>query len=385
MVTKVNVVLLLAVQAVKLRTGGLLLAGKDVPREGVHEKAGADESIVDLDDCACEEMPDSGTATVALQTRQEVADCGNETNGCDTVMFVHYHKTGCRLSRELLDLFFNGHGKAMAREMEGPLERRVGGSCPSLVSLTEHKQFVMEAPDLDECSVGSTFPADTKVVHFVRDPYRMAVSGFLYHTQAPTPEKWVLQKLPICGNDTHVQMMSQTLGLDIEPVRHLYETLSEQVRHFGRRANFYEDLRGLDRKEGLRLWTSFAICSGMHQAGGDMVRMPFNAQWFAKNKMRVHTIYMDEWIGQTQAEFSGLYDFLGITSLPRNISEVQPQNIFHPEGRVKSHNHFHSAGRGRRQHVTEGKISERERDRLIAALRADDVLRPYLDLMHGAK
>merc|ERR1719456_1331030 len=102
-------------------------------------------------------------------------------------------------------------------------------------------------------------------------------------------------------------MMSQALGLDIEPVRHLYETLYEEVR-----------------QKGLRLWTSFAICSGMREAGGDIVRMPFNAQFFAQSKLRVHTIYMDDWIGRTQAEFSGLYDFLGITSVPRDIDEVKP-------------------------------------------------------------
>merc|ERR1719263_1312069 len=129
--------------------------------------------------------------------------------------------------------------------------------------------------------------------------------------------------------------MSQALGLDLEPVRQLYETLYAEVRSRGRRANFYQDLLGLRRQDGLRLWTSFAICSGSHQAGGDIVRMPFNAQWFAKNKMRVHTVYMDEWIGQTQAEYSGLYDFLGVTSVPRDINEVQPQNIFHPEKRAR--------------------------------------------------
>lgn len=311
-------------------------------------------------------------------------------------MFVHYHKTGCVLSRELLDLFFNGNGKAMRREMEGPLgSRDDGGSCPSLVSSTEHRQFVMEAPDLDECAVGSTFPADTKVVHFVRDPYRMAVSGYLYHTQDPTPEQWVLNKLPTCGNATQVQLMSKALGLDIEPVRHLYETLYEQVRHKGRRANFYQDLLGLDREQGLRLWTSFAICSGMNQAGGDLVRMPFNAQWFAKNKMRVHTIYMDEWIGQTQAEFSGLYDFLGITTVPRDIDEVKPQSIFHPGGtshpeHAKTENsllrgNIRPRVKDRFKHVTQARISQKEKDQLIASLRADDVLRPFLDLMHKAK
>merc|ERR1719506_2289255 len=103
---------------------------------------------------------------------------------------------------------------ALVRKLEGPLASRDGdGSCPSLVASTEHRQLVMEAPDLSECTVGSTFPADMKVVHFVRDPYRMAVSGYLYHTQDPTPETWVLDKLPSCGNDTQVQMMSQALGL----------------------------------------------------------------------------------------------------------------------------------------------------------------------------
>jgi hypothetical protein len=309
-----------------------------------------------------------------------------EPGACDTVMFVHYHKTGCVLSRELLDLFFNGKGEAVARKREGPLERRAGASCPSLVSLTEHRQLVMEAPDLNECQVGSTFPADTKVVHFVRDPYRMALSGYLYHTQDPTPETWVLNKLPTCGNDTQVQLMSEALGLDIEPVRRLYATLYEQVRHRGHQANFYQDIRGLGREQGLRLWTSFAICSGTQQAGGDILRMAYNAQWFERNKLRVHTIYMDEWMGQTQTEFSGLYDFLGIRSLPRDINEVQPQNIFHPAAAAEAPLYLGEPaerGRARRQHLTGAKISGTERDRLIAALRADTVLRPFLDLMHG--
>jgi hypothetical protein len=338
--TKLNLALLLAVEAIKLRTGGGSLSAK-----------------------------------TALETREEVhvGDCSKETGGCDTVMFIHYHKTGCVLSRELLDLFFNGNGKAMLRAMEGPLGKRNGGSCPSLVRLTEHKQLVMEAPDLNECTVGSTFPADTKVVHFVRDPYKMAVSGYVYHTEGLTPEMWVLEKLPTCGNATQVPIMSQALGLDIEPVRHLYETLYEKfARRSPRAPNFYQDLKGLDRVDGLRLWTSFAICSDMEQAGGDLVRMPFNAQWLAKNKMGVHTIYMDDWIGHTQAEFSGLYDFLGITSLPRDINKVKPQNIFHPARQDKVH-------------VTQAKISEREKDQLIAALRADSVLRPFLDLMHKPK
>ncbi len=32
---------------------------------------------------------------------------------------------------------------------------------------------------------------DVRVIHFVRDPFDMVISGFLYHSQIPAPEKWL--------------------------------------------------------------------------------------------------------------------------------------------------------------------------------------------------
>ena len=77
-----------------------------------------------------------------------------------------------------------------------PQRRHMENSqCPKRFNLERGKMYVQESPDLF-CSDEAILEAmnaskgGTKIIHFVRNSFDMAMSNYFYHSQDPSPEKW---------------------------------------------------------------------------------------------------------------------------------------------------------------------------------------------------
>ena len=103
-------------------------------------------------------------------------------------IFIHYHKTGHDLVNSVVDIF-TGQVKASKYV---PQKKRIN-------ILGQIKDFhqdivVLHAPDMlfDWNLIFQSKERDPRIVHFVREPYDMVMSGYLYHSQNPSPssESW---------------------------------------------------------------------------------------------------------------------------------------------------------------------------------------------------
>ncbi|KAL7533837.1 hypothetical protein ACHAXR_005480 [Thalassiosira sp. AJA248-18] len=294
------------------------------------------------------------------------------------IFIVHYHKTGYVLSRELKNLvreievktnrpnddpakYLNPvkyevsglddeTGERVAFDQVGnwarsafPQRRHSGKTdCPKQFDLKMGKIYVQESPDLfcsdsDILSAMSASKGGTKIIHFVRGAFDMAMSNYFYHSQEPTPEKWV-----------HTDDPCQHLYMDEEPLSsHIVPTLASWVNRTAKgnevtqqqmdgiadmckslyqnksslkQSTFYEHLLKLDKTDGLRLATAqMTVASGeanRHMAGGDILRMANNLVKFEnlrqtpKSNIHLLTVSMDEFIKDTANSTMQFLDFI---------------------------------------------------------------------------
>ncbi len=238
-----------------------------------------------------------------------------------TFMIIHYHKTGHDISKKMYDLIRNGYN---SRKIFGvPYNyKRVHDEetkCPKFGKIFPGMISVVTAPNLF-CSSdkfrqiliqswGNTTRARTirgtlrrlkgfKIIHMVRNPYNMAISNYFYHSQVPSPEKWVHWARPCTykyydnssGGRLHGENNSSNAPNDYDSVKSLIlptltEISSQQFdnaytlcrslfrnetsSNFFRKnttisttkPSFYDHLLNLDTNDGLRLATSQMIIS----------------------------------------------------------------------------------------------------------------------------
>lgn len=291
----------------------------------------------------------------------------DQDNYHDYAVFItHYHKTGYVLSRELKNLVqeieiqarrpdlkdqFKGHVKFEVSGIDEESRERfafdqVGNwvrsafparqhdsttQCPKNFQLKKGTIYAQESPDLfcsDEeivSALGSSHKGGTKIVHFVRNPYDMVMSNYFYHSQDPTPEKWVHVDDP-CeqfydDGETLTSHVVNTLALEldeeVESMQHVMDGIVAMCRELYqskeplKEASFYEHLRELDQYDGLRLATAqMTVSSGLanrHLAGGDILRMANNLIKFKhlrdastpNNRIELLTVSMDDFIKNT--------------------------------------------------------------------------------------
>jgi hypothetical protein len=129
------------------------------------------------------------------------------------ILMIHYHKTGFVLSRDLrshaiqlFNQYIMDRGLNPALNFTMPSKKTWGSIqrprqfgpnlCPGVFDLQRGVIHVQESPDF-YCNVdemarillqdeGHYERVRTKIVHFVRNPYSMALSNYYYHAQVPT-------------------------------------------------------------------------------------------------------------------------------------------------------------------------------------------------------
>mmetsp|Transcript_1588 Transcript_1588/g.3372 ORF Transcript_1588/g.3372 Transcript_1588/m.3372 type:complete len:600 (+) Transcript_1588:13-1812(+) len=186
----------------------------------------------------------------------------------------------------------------------------------------------------------NTTPVKVKIVHFVRNPFEMVISNYRYHSQDPTPEKWVHIDDPCqhlygdgvsladhviptlasgWNNHSPIELDSSshnsssssynnTLRQTLSDITSLCHTLYRSDPAT-RNKTFYEHLRHhLDEWDGLRLSTAQMIAASSaangHLAGGDVLRM-------ANNVVRLEGLRAREERWRRRADDSGSDDNYG--------------------------------------------------------------------------
>ncbi len=134
----------------------------------------------------------------------------------------------------------------------------------------------------------------SKVVHFVRDPYDMALSGMLYHSQQPAPEGWLTSTLnPCTSNESDIEKFVTVLatyhaGLSktailhsIGKIRNLCHEIYQEISLESQIPSYHKALTLLmnhqQEYKALQLETCRSILSKFPGAGGDILRMTANA------------------------------------------------------------------------------------------------------------
>jgi len=228
----------------------------------------------------------------------------------------------------------------------GPLSKRskgkpihtTRGTKFQLQSSTIH---IQESPDLF-CSVDdlldtmSLAKAGTKIIHLIRNPFEMTMSNFFYHSQTPTPEKWVHMDEPCqhlypnnkslssyvipaltswARNRTDIPKVTQT---DLDDIVDMCLTLWRN-RDDLRNATFYEHLLKLDKADALRLATAqmtiASSAANRYLAGGDLLRMANNIIKFenmqaSSSNIQVLSMPMGDFITDTKNATMKFIDFV---------------------------------------------------------------------------
>mmetsp|Transcript_21144 Transcript_21144/g.43665 ORF Transcript_21144/g.43665 Transcript_21144/m.43665 type:complete len:539 (-) Transcript_21144:77-1693(-) len=238
-----------------------------------------------------------------------------------TFLIIHYHKTGHVISRKMYDLI--GKGSTSRKIFGVPYkykrEHDKETKCPKFGRIFPGMVSVVTAPNLF-CpsekirqilmqSRSNTTRARIirgtprlhrgfKIIHMVRNPYDMAISNYFYHSQVPSPEKWVHWAKPCTykyyanssGLRLHRGKNISNLPDENDSVKSLIlPTLTEissqqfdkaymlcrsifrnetNTNFFGENAiispnkpTFYDHLHNLDTNDGLRLATAQMIIS----------------------------------------------------------------------------------------------------------------------------
>jgi hypothetical protein len=192
--------------------------------------------------------------------------------------------------------------------------------------------YLQESPDLF-CDVRELERAilarKAKIIHFVRNPFDMALSNYLYHSQEPTPEKWVHKDDPCHAvyknGKTLASNVLPSIGTDeineeyfsniVKMCRSLFQSDSSM-----RNSTFYEHLIELDSWDGLRLATAQMIAASgdanNHMAGGDVARMANNIvkfkelQSYMSSDVEVLTLSTEEFIHSAAESTMKFLDFV---------------------------------------------------------------------------
>jgi len=360
-----------------------------------------------------------------------------------SIFIVHYHKTGYVLSRELKNLIRDIEvaakqpadpqkyvnrivfklsgvddetGERIAFDQVGnwphsafPQRQHMGHTqCPKRFELQRGTIYVQESPDLF-CSDSDILPlinsvkGGTKIIHFVRNPFDMAMSNYFYHSQEPTPEAWVHEDDP-CH---HLYMNGESLSSHITPtlaswthgtskapgetqeqmgdsadqIVDMCQSLYQKKRSL-RNATFYEHLLKLGKWNGLRLATAqMTIASGeanKRLAGGDILRMANNVVKFQnlqqspQSNIHVLTVSMDDFIKNTK---EGTMKFLDFVFGENNNVITKEMRSEAAQAQEESYNK-----KSKSTHVTQNEGKKSKKEALRGMLKMDKHLSHLLNL-----
>lgn len=288
-----------------------------------------------------------------------------------SAVLVHYHKTGHDLTRSIRSLLttlllYNSNSSDLDRSRC----RHQGFACPwrcgqqlwFSILPTSHLAIVT-APEL--ACVQVEVPSSHRIVHFVRDPSRWAISAYDYHKQDPTPESWVedrnhgtICRLPSLAY--HSIIDAELVDMALTMCSHLYDPTRTFLQH----------LRQLPEEDGVCLVALYGVLAagtGWHWAG-DTLRMAMNARALQSLAVqgRVHTVWLDQLVQNPGLVFQHLARFL-LPSVSFNIADAVGQKLVR-------HQEVELAAKIGHKHVTSTHLNDSRKVHLTSMLTSEPTI-----------
>lgn len=322
-------------------------------------------------------------------------------------IFVHYHKTGHDLARRLADVLHTEPCKTVVRYN---FARRIHVS-HHISGIIATDIAVMAGSDMQVPWNGSflnTSPSNVRMVHFLRDPFDMVLSAYLYHSQEVPPglELWLKNgNFDPCAIDfeTLVNVYAIRIGeytgdalyiteliistMDI--CNDLYHRQPENTKR-----GYGAVLQSLSKHDGLLLEACRSILSA---TGGDILRMGTNALFENSTVNRnSYRVFMPEFSISNITQFTqasrnlftyllsdnGIHEphFWSCIDVPRAMDRsVELAYI----GKNATRNAVISSNKKRDSsvHVTQGMVTAQERSEMKEFLRGHPAVGPLLSVV----
>jgi hypothetical protein len=131
-------------------------------------------------------------------------------------------------------------------------------------------------PDWADIAANRSGLGEVQAVHFLRDPFSMAVSSYLYHRQTPAPELWIRRSVEAASgfcefNNKYLEdIITFVPGLEKDELKQVEKLCRQIVGGLPTRALSYADvLRTLETQQGLRLEAARCASEGEFPSAGD--------------------------------------------------------------------------------------------------------------------
>jgi len=298
--------------------------------------------------------------------------CFND-QGPKKAAFVQYHKTGHQLSRTLSHFFQRAIDLKSFPHNGAVYNPRHDGLDVPIRSIPDGGVGIVMGPYLR--TVASVDAPGARVVHFVRNPFSMVVSSFLFHRQDPPPEIWVQNYAPCLQDDTRLDEVSTYLDIPREDLKRAVETCLGIYNSTS--TNYITRLRELSPFDGLRLETLrfLVYFTNPHARGGamDPITMALAAKRLREAGGSVHTVCMADAVANPDETLRAISDFLGCTpneDIYCAYAAKEKREIAVPKVTGK----MAEGARLRAQHVTGHHLSSELKSMWLNDLRNDSVI-----------
>ena len=319
---------------------------------------------------------DTGIAqSDAMQPQQEQYDPNYYA-----YLIIYYHRTQYDLARLLHDTLVSSTGETNNAPLSNKKhiafqdrqhEEMTG--CPHGLDLLPGIIHVQSSPNLFcDTSVLVEYllrnsniwqeKKGVKIIHLVyQNPFQLAVNNFLYHSQEPSPERWVKKsKLDICTPEMWYDKQSlgdliePTLLQGSEPIMQYtdFQTIDDTCTNLYRATDeskswsYYSHLKKLPPEQAIELSTTHFMTQG--KTDGDLLRLSNNiiklrqvqqledqirlSQHVLSNNMKdkmiqVMTMSMEEFQDQPRESISRYINFALEDLLPLEVKESIATNF----------------------------------------------------------
>jgi len=286
-------------------------------------------------------------------------------------VFVTYHKAGHVLSHHLAKYlqknlaFHFGHKLIRGdpvlprKDFDGETKCTKLALRPGTVTVVDAPEFHCSTDELRRMFMSNPPPHvrpkyGVKVVHLVRNPFKMAASNYRYHSLDPAPEPFVHDpKINPCESldakighghdDVEADLVSQKLenarvGEMVSVMtRKDFDNIVRDCRSLWRTrpgltdGTYFDHLRALDPKEGLRMATADKFVHFALMANDlvmfDRVERQVHARNLAhpgkKNDFDLFTTLLDNWIERPEEAMYDFLDFVFGNHMPENRKRAQ--------------------------------------------------------------
>lgn len=225
-------------------------------------------------------------------------------NDQNIILSIHYHKTGCLLSRQLYKILGNYINDYI--HIKDPIKKRIfkwdSNNCVKFEKIKFRKEknqvYNQAAPNYFK-DIFSEMPQINKIIHLVRESYDWCLSNYLYHIQYPTPEKWfkkVNTDINQWFNEKELRFMCNEINLDFKHIQNLINYI-KSVYNCPIGKNYYQYLRSICPKKGIIIETTRFLLNNKRTAGCDHLRMAINSKYLSSNTNKVLTLHMNDFRG----------------------------------------------------------------------------------------